>query len=155
MKLINGIELSSQRAVSGEYKYIHHSFDSYIIRSNFPIEDIFKKEILNITFPGQIGTYLYPYDAILSNKTGSIIKKNKINEILSATTQRYTESLNNVLFDIPVITNELTNGDIINEDYVDSSSSESDEEVEIEDDFEEETEEIWEDEDEEVEEFVP
>ena len=68
MKLIQGLEIYSLKTVTKNYKFIHYENDEIEIRSIHPKESIVDISILKTILPGNLGSFIYPHDAIICYK---------------------------------------------------------------------------------------
>ena len=102
MKLIQGIEIKSSKIVKGEYEFVHFCENQIEIRSKFDKNYVLENDVLEKKLPGNLGSYIYPHDAILCFNNNYKINKNVFKEIMkNATTkiEKYYEK--DLIFDVP------------------------------------------------------
>lgn len=141
MKLIQGIEIKTSKIVKDEYKFVHFCENQIEIRSNFDKDYVLENDILDKKMPGNLGSYIYPHDAIMCFTNNYKINKNVFKEIMkNATTkiEKYYEK--DLIFDVP--TNCIEEAEEEEIDIEEESDSENNE-------GESEEEEVWEDDEEE------
>lgn len=150
MNLIEGLDISTLKHVSGEYKYVHNTVDDYCIRSKHPVDSILDVEILAKKLPGDLGMYIYPHDAILCKNNCERINKTEFNNLVKQYEKNNHYITSTALFDVPPDLNESN----VNEEEEYESEELSEEE---DDDMEDETGEIedWEEDDEQWEDDIP
>lgn len=142
MNLIHGIEIKSSKIVRDEYKFVHFCENQIEIRSKFDKNYVLENNVLEKKLPGNLGSYIYPHDAIICFNNNYKINKNIFKEIMkNATTkiEKYYEQ--DLIFDVPTnCIEETEEEDIEIEDESDSEKieGESDEEEIWEDDEDEE-----------------
>ena len=101
MILIEGLNINTLKHVSGDYKYIHNSLDEYCIRSKYPIDSILDIEILEKKLPGDLGMYIYPYDAIICKVNNDKINKNEFGNLVKEYEKNNHCITSTALFDVP------------------------------------------------------
>jgi hypothetical protein len=123
---MQGIEISSLQNTNKMYKYIHYTDEFVEIRSNYEPKHVLDHDIVTRKLPGNLGTYIYPYDSILCFKNGSVINKVIFNKILKDDKFTFKQhNRSNMVFDVP---NFHENIDDENDDEIEEERSEGDEE---------------------------
>jgi len=102
MKLIQGLEIYSLKTVTKNYKFIHYENDEIEIRSIHPKESIVDISVLKTILPGNLGSFIYPHDAIICYKNGSNLTKVKFQTLLkNAKNKTISNSISDLIFDVP------------------------------------------------------
>ena len=141
MKLIQGIEIKTSKIVRDEYKFVHFCENQIEIRSKFDKYYVLENDVLDKKMPGNLGSYIYPYDAIMCFNNNYKINKNVFKEIMkNATTKIENYYEKDLIFDVPSNCIEEAEEEYI--DIEEESDSENNE-------GESEEEEVWEDDEEE------
>ena len=142
MKLIQGIEIKSSKFVKGEYEFVHFCENQIEIRSNFEKKDVLENDILDKKLPGNLGSYIYPYDAVICFSNNYKMNKNVFKEIMkNAKTNIEKYDTHDSIFDVPNSSNCVEEYEEEDVDVDEESESDNNE-----DEFYEE--EVWEDEEE-------
>ena len=153
MKLIQGIEIKSSKFVKDEYEFVHFCENQIEIRSKFDKNYVLENDILDKKLPGNLGSYIYPYDAIICFSNNYKINKNVFKEIMkNATTNIEKYDTRDLIFDVPnsncveedededVDVEEESDSDNNEEDFYEEEVWDDDEDDEISDENEENTE---------------
>ena len=111
VKLIKGIQIKSGKTVEGEYKFIHCAFNNLEIRSDYDTDSVLENDILEKIIPGNMGSFIYPSDAILRFKDNKVINKSILKSLMKdgKLAEKIYDS-HNLVFDVP------TNKDLQEED---------------------------------------
>jgi len=141
MKLIQGIEIKTSKVVKDEYKYIHFCENQIEIRSKFDKDFVLENDVLDKKLPGNLGSYIYPYDSIICFRNNYKMNKNVFKEIMkNATTNIEKYDTHDLVFDVP-------NSNCVEEDEEDDVDVEEESESDNnEDEYYEED--VWDDEEE-------
>ena len=150
MNLIEGLDITTLKHVSGDYKYVHNSVDDYCIRSKYPIDSILDVEILVRKLPGDLGMYIYPHDAIICKQNFEKINKTDFNNLVKEYEKNNHYITSTALFDVPP---DFNDSNVNEEDEYESEELSEEED----DDMEDEADEIedWEEDDEQWEDDIP
>ena len=102
MKLIQGIEIKSSKSVEGEYNFVHYHENHFQIRSNLDMHHVLKNSILDKKLPGNLGSYIYPHDAIICLTNNSKMSKSVFKDIMkNANTDVERYNTGDLIFDVP------------------------------------------------------
>jgi len=64
-------------------KYVHHATDEWIITSHFTIESVLQCDLVRTSFPGLLGAYIYPADAVLHLQNGMPARSVHVEEFIN------------------------------------------------------------------------
>lgn len=102
MKLIQGIEIKTSKVVKDDYKYVHFCENQIEIRSKFDKNFVLENDVLDKKLPGNLSSYIYPYDSIICFSNNYKMNKNVFREIMNnATTNIEKYDTHDLVFDVP------------------------------------------------------
>lgn len=138
MNLIYGIEIKSSKGVEGDYKFVHFCENQIEIRSKYEKSYVLEHEILEKKLSGNLGSFIYPYDAIMCLSDNTKISKSIFKEIMKNANTKITKyETQNLIFDVP------------NASFEEPEEDEEDDDVESDGEVESAEEDIWEEEEDE------
>ena len=86
------------------HPHIHHSTEKWEVTSGYKLGDDFLKcTVLNVTYPGEIGTYIFPEDSVFTLKGKKSTTVTDWEEVLSECRQASVVESRNTMFNLLIV----------------------------------------------------